>query len=63
MQNFDSIICISNYALVNSGLQIARLLWSGTNDKLIMHDSSSCGKKIYATLDGGSCEKMVLDHG
>ena len=42
MQNFDSIICISNYALLNPGLQIARLLWSGTNDKLIMHVQNIC---------------------
>ena len=64
MQNFDFITCVSNYILLNPHLQIARLLWSASSDKLTnLYACSSRGKKIYATLDGGSCEEIVFQHG
>ena len=36
-ENLNAIIRVSNYVRLHSGLQRARLLWSGANDKLIMH--------------------------
>ena len=58
MANFESIIPVSNYILLNPGLQRALPLWSGSIDK-IYYAYFSRGKKINATLaklqDGGSC--------
>ena len=36
MRNLDAIIRVSNYVLLNPGLQRARPLWSRASDKLIM---------------------------
>ena len=36
-KNLDVIFRVSNYVLLNLGLQRSRPLWSGASDKLIMH--------------------------
>ena len=33
------------------------------SNKLIMHAYTSRGKKIYATLDGGSYVEIIFEHG
>ena len=51
--NFDSIIRVSNYVLLNPGLPRARPLWSGASDKLIMHVFPA--EREFMLQGGGSC--------